>query len=348
MATLEQIARRAGVSKMTVSNVLNGRNKELWPSAVERAEGIRRIAQELGYRPNAAARAIGRGRFNNVAMVLGQSAQHMPDGLLRGAAQALAERDLSLSITEIPDNKLTSEGFVPRILRELSSDGLLINYIHHVPPTLAPLLQSNRVPSIWINVKADCNCVRPDDLGGSLEATRHLLSLGHRRIAYIRESSVAHYSSVDRLAGYEAAMTEAGLAPRVVTTDAARYSRHIDRGVETTREDDRLAAMTSLLRSADRPTAILAVGIAHATPILLAAARCGLDVPRDLSVMTFSDWPPDHAGQLITFMHVSMTDVGHQAVRLLADRISDPATDLPPVAVPFKLMQGQTLAPRNS
>ena len=70
MATLAEIAREAGVSPATVSNVLNGRNKENWGSSARRADEIRAVAQRMGYRPNAAARATATGRFGAVALLL--------------------------------------------------------------------------------------------------------------------------------------------------------------------------------------------------------------------------------------------------------------------------------------
>ncbi len=70
MGTLDEIAKAAGVSRMTVSNVLNGKNKETWSSTAERAERIREIARELNYRPNAAAKAVVTGRFGGIGLLL--------------------------------------------------------------------------------------------------------------------------------------------------------------------------------------------------------------------------------------------------------------------------------------
>jgi DNA-binding LacI/PurR family transcriptional regulator len=79
MATLEEIAREAGVSRYTVSNVLRGRNKENWACTVERAERIRGIAERLNYRPNAAAVATATGRFGASGLL---ASRHPPHGAL--------------------------------------------------------------------------------------------------------------------------------------------------------------------------------------------------------------------------------------------------------------------------
>jgi DNA-binding LacI/PurR family transcriptional regulator len=341
MSTLSEIAKLAGVSKMTVSNVLNGRSKEAWPSSAERANQIRQIAERLQYRPNAAAKAIAQGRFNNVAMVMGQTAQYMPDGLLRGAAQALAERDMSLTITELPDAKLTNQGFVPKMLRELSSDGLLINYISNVPEAMERLLRSNHIPSAWINIKGPTDCVYPDDEAGARAATEHLLQLGHRRIAFVGGTGEGHYSDADRRGGYEATMRAAGRRPQVVAATTAAWRKDMT----PASTDTRLSACAALLASADRPTAVLAAEPDYAQPLMYAAALAGLAVPRDLSVITFADWVPDGLGVFCGFMHISMTKVGATAVRLLAEKLENPAVTLPSVAVPLTLHVGQTVAP---
>jgi DNA-binding LacI/PurR family transcriptional regulator len=233
---------------------------------------------------------------------------------------------------------------MPRILRELSSDGLLVNYIHHIPATLEPLLRSSRIPSVWINVKTDHNCVHPDDHGASVAATRRLLELGHRRIAFVGGPGVGHYSDADRLSGYQMAMVGGGLAQQVLRARGGRYERGANTGVHQTLPDDRLDVLTSALKSPDRPTAVLALSPHYGNAAIYAAAMVGLRVPQDLSVLTFSDWISDPSGLLLSFMHVSMTDVGQHAVALLCERIKQPASDLSAVAVPYKLVEGQTLA----
>ena len=120
MATLEEIAREAGVSRYTVSNVLRGRNKENWACTVERAERIRGIAERLNYRPNAAAVATATGRFGAIGLL---ASRRHPDGvllstLLYSIRHHLTERELHLTLGDLPDESLTDEAYVPRILRE--------------------------------------------------------------------------------------------------------------------------------------------------------------------------------------------------------------------------------------
>ncbi len=85
MTTLQEIAQRAGVSKMTVSNVLNNRNKENWPSTASRAQEIRALAEQMGYRPNLAAKAVVTGKFGAIGILSPKSLPSAPhDGIAWG------------------------------------------------------------------------------------------------------------------------------------------------------------------------------------------------------------------------------------------------------------------------
>jgi len=221
--TMEQIARQANVSRMTVSNVLSGRYKAKRPTAVDRAERIRRIAREMGYRPNAAARAVRSGRFGMIALLLATRRVHsmLPEGLLNGVYAALSESELRLEVAALPDEQFASEQRMPTVLRELAADGMLIDYTGPVPQRTLELIEAHRVPAIWLNVKRPTDCVHPDDYGAGCKATRRLLDLGHQRIGYMdfwhqQSAADSHYSTIDRCRGYEQVMVEAGLTPRML------------------------------------------------------------------------------------------------------------------------------------
>src|SRR4028119_1844024 len=245
MATLEEIAREAGVSRYTVSNVLRGRNKENWACTAERAERIRGIAERLNYRPNAAAVATATGRFGAVGLLVSRRHPHgaLLNTLLYSIRHHLTERELHLTLGDLPDESLTDEAYVPRILREWSVDGLLINYISGIPDKMLELIQRYQIPSIWLNAKLESDCVYPDDFEAAQRACHYLQDMGHRRIAYVDYSSSDHSSTVDRRNGYLLAMRSAQLQPQIVSN--AReipQARWLDLSCEW-------------LRLADRPTA---------------------------------------------------------------------------------------------
>ncbi|MFA7237137.1 MAG: LacI family DNA-binding transcriptional regulator [Phycisphaeraceae bacterium] len=330
MATIKQIAEECGVSMTTVSRVLNGKNKEVWSSTANRSKEIRRVAEKLQFRPNGLARAMRRGSFHSVTMIepTGQWRSTRFTELFDGLQDRLAAADFHLVLERLPDTKLINEGFLPRILRESSSDGLLVNYDSKFPPEILTLIRKYRIPFVWINAKIDADCVYPDDFQSSYLATRRLLELGHRKIAYLNQMSL-HYSRTDRRGGYVRAMAEAGLADRVVEVSVGE-------------EDNRLALTKGLLTGEDRPTALVAYESYTITPALVAAATLGLRVPEDLSLVTFSTAPAWTAGVPITTCIVPFYEVGQAAADMLLAKIEQPEVTFPPKAIASTVTKGST------
>lgn len=332
--TIREVAEKAGVSAMTVSNVLAGRNGFNGATA----DAVREAAHRLGYRPNAAARAMARQRFGSVALLLGtaESSSVIPRMLLEGIGQALSLSDFHLVVARIDDDRLTDPSYVPHILREWMADGLLINYHARLPPRMIELIRSQHLPAIWINSKHAHDCVYPDDWGASAEATRRLIALGHRRIAYVDYSTPAneqpwHYSAPDREGGYLEVMRAAGLPPRVV-----RFPRRLPPA-------EQLTFTRAWLGAPDRPTATLSYNPHSAEMIVHAAGLLGLAIPRDHSVMTFDVRVLQSLGVEIGFMELPEAQIGATAVANLKRKIASPRLELPPVAVPLRFVEGTTL-----
>jgi DNA-binding LacI/PurR family transcriptional regulator len=309
----DELARYLGVTRLTVHRALNGQ-----PGVGQaKRQKIVQAARDLGYRPNAAARATVTGRFNAAALVLSTQSGRSTlfPGLVAGAADALAAHDMHLSIARLPDEKLTDEGYMPRVLREWTVDGLLINYNQEIPDRLVELVQRHRIPSIWINSKQPADCVYPDDFGGGLQATERLLALGHRRIAFLSFSRPQHYSGADRLGGYEQAMRAMGLTPLPVLRPA--------RGNKLDATGDDLRPLTSeVLQGSERPTAVLTNGVREAVALMHAAAWLHLEVPRDLSIASFAESVEDDAVVPLSKMRITRTDLGRLAVKMLLEKWS--------------------------
>lgn len=342
-ATLQDIAKRARVSKVTVSSVLTGRYVPKRSDAVRRAKRIHRIAAELGYRPNTAARAISSGRFGAAGLILSAAKRGystLPQELVTGLCAALEAQGMHLSVAMLSDEELIDDAVMPRMLREWCMDGLLVNYNKHTPAGMAELLERLGAPALWLNCKRDHDCVHPDDFNAGRRATQQLIDMGHRRIAYLRFmtrpelAEEAHYSEVDRRDGYMAAMREAGLIAKVVEGDPAAKPDTAWRA-ETARR---------LLTGDERPTALVVYGNMDLMHIMLPAARLGLTVPEDLSVVVFAD-APTMAEKAFTTWLVPQAAMGREAVALLNRKIEQPAQVLEPQAVAFSLFEGETVAP---
>lgn len=328
--TQKQIAEKLGVSRQLVGFAMG----ESTAISDETRRQIRAEALSMGYMPNGLARAMKSGRLGCVALLLStqEERSHLPPNLLDGIHDTLAAHDLHLVLTKLPDDKLTSEGFVPKILREWMADGLLIDYINHIPERMIELIHKYQVPAIWINSRQETDCARPDDEEAALRATRHLLSLGHRRIAYVDTHSLrgseTHYSVNDRRQGYRRAMREAGLAPRVLAGESRR-------GHET-------EAAIAALKGADRPTALLSYGAETAISAVLST---GLRVPEELSLLTFYPREWRLLNLPLSVMLIPERGVGEAAVQMLLQKIEAPQESLPSRVVPFDFEPGRTCAP---
>ncbi|MEX0746035.1 MAG: LacI family DNA-binding transcriptional regulator [Phycisphaeraceae bacterium] len=335
--TIYQIAADLGVSRQTVSAILRGK-EHLYRR--ETCERVRAAAERLGYRPNAHARSMRTGRFGAAGLLMSSSPSRsrMPQPLLDAICETLAEHELHLIVGKLPDERLTQTGAVPKILREWSVDGLLVNYDEQVPPGMVARIQEEIAPTVWLNARLEHNCVRPDNVHGGALAARHLLELGHRRIGYLDfiqgwdDLDEAHFSVGDRQLGYEQAMREAGFQPQVI-----RAPRHVDTA-------DRAAFAREQLSGDERVTAVVVSGGAQF--VIHAATTLGLSVPDDLSVVAIGDQPVAAGIGWVDIALVPLTRLGRAGVEAMLERIAQPEAAMPAQTVPFKLdHRGTTTAP---
>lgn len=340
---LQTIADRVGVSPNTVLRVLRGENKEVWAGTAQRAERIRSLARELGYRPHGSARAMRRGRFDNLALLLSADLgrSHLPEDLLNGIADACDAGRQRLTIAKVSDARLTDPHLLPRILGESSSDGLLINYTDRIPAAMPELIRRCRIPAVWINSRHEHDAVWYDDAGGAAAAARQLLHLGHRRIAWLdfvgSSERDPHYSRSERARGVAEA-----------AAGSAMDLSHLH-GVPV---GDRLAATIDLLRRPDRPSALIAYD--GGERLLYAASLAGLRVPEDLSLIVFgaaqsgTDRPAErqgHFGRTLTTVAIPGEEAGRQAVAMLLEKIGTGGAELPPRILPVEIEAGDTVGP---
>lgn len=330
--SLKDLAEAVGVSLATASQALNGKGRV---SEATR-ERVKAAATKMGYSPHPSARATRAGRFNNIAMLLGSdlSGQSGPHTLQHGVLLGLKSRGLRLTLGHVSDDVHFSIQELPRMLMDWSSDGLLISAGKQPDEDLKKALQEAKAPVIWLNQKIASDCVYPDDIEAGYNATAHLLSLGHRRIAYVSHlplSDCNHYSVSDRHEGYAKAMREAGL-PEQVITPASKIHRK-----------DLRTFLRDALTGPDRPTALVsyfADETVHA--LFLAAADLCLDIPSDLSLVAVGMIDTHVQGVTLTMVQVPLAEVGRMGVKLLTDKIENPNRTFAPKSVPPVLLPGDT------
>ncbi len=278
MPTIDEIARLARVSPATVSKVLNNRP---YVSQATRAR-VEQVIAETGFVPSQRARGLSARRSFILGLLIPYSADqffadpHLLE-IMRGI-EAEANRHayhLLLSTARAP---LEAASAFSHLLRSDMIDGAILVETLDVQP-FAELLRQRPAPWVVIGYAppGPAPAVHADDFGGALAATRHLLGLGHRRLAVI--SSVPRpYALDERLRGIRAGLAEAGLAldsDLLVSGDFSLASGE--------------TAAAALLDRPDPPTAIFALNDRMAAGAMRAASTRGLRVPDDLSVVGFDD-----------------------------------------------------------
>lgn len=335
--TLDAIAREAGVSKITVFRVLNGKGKGMRKPALERAERIKEIAERLNYRPNLAARSVRTGRFNAVTLLISRSPERsfLPKELLYGIHDELAERDQHLNIARLGDETLTSAAVVPKLLRELSSDGLLVNYHTGAPLDMIKHLHRFHIPSVWINAKRAYDALYPDDHDAGRSAAAHLLGKGHRRIAFISFQLSEHYSVADRREGAAEELAKAGLSLELITLPVG--------GAVPSSDDLPLQTALQVLRRPlpERPTAFITYSEIEAIPLFTASIALGLKIGKDVSFISF--YPEQQlriCGVPLTTLATPEFKLGSEAVKMLQQKIARPEIRIKSRPLRFSFFSG--------
>ncbi|WFE37041.1 LacI family DNA-binding transcriptional regulator [Micromonospora sp. WMMD998] len=274
--TLEAVARRAGVSRATVSRVVNGSTTVAEPIQ----QAVRRAVEELGYVPNLAARSLVTQRTDSVALVLPEAAtrvfsddQVFP-GIIRGAAQELeaADKQLVLMLAGSP----AGHERVERYTTGRHVDGVLFASLHGEDPLPGRLARLG-IPVVCSGRPldgADVPYVDVDHTGGVTTAVEHLIAAGRRRVATIAgpQDMVA---GIERLIGYQSAVTAAGLPELVAYGDFTRESG--------------TAAMRELLAADPELDAVFAASDLMAHAALRTLREAGRRVPDDVAVIGFDD-----------------------------------------------------------
>lgn len=309
MATIRDVARRAGVAPITVSRVINNSG---YVSDGTRARVEKAIA-DLKYVPNALAQGLRFNKTNVIALVLSDVTNPFWTTVARGTEDAANEANYSVVLCNTDEDVAKQDRYVQLLLRR-QVDGFLLVPASNTTDTVR-FIQNQRVPLVILDrqlVGAVVDTVRGDSEGGAYDLTRHLIELGHRRIAILSGPETAS-TSTQRVAGYRRALREARLKadPRLVSYGPF----YQDSGYERT---------VGLLALTRPPTAIFAGNNFIAIGMMKALYEAGVRIPDDISVVGFDDLP---AGLLVQpFLTVAAQpayEMGYRATTLLLQRIGD-------------------------
>lgn len=309
MPTLREIADRAGVSVGTVSNVINGTA----PVSAERRERVLAAIRELDYQPNHIARSLKLKKTRMLGMVISDITNPFFPQLVRGAEDAALKNNYLL-ITFNTDDNVEREKRVLSVLRQRRVDGVLLvvapnagddGHIRGILDSGIPIVCLDRLPA---GIEVDS--VSVDNVAGARDCVRHLISMGHRRIA-ILTGPKAVQTAAERLQGYQEALVQAGIPvdPGLVLEGDFRSESGYRLG-------------RALLAGSDRPTAVFVCNNMMALGLLRALAELGLHCPRDVAVASFDDFPLAEAFQpRMTAVAQPAYSIGYRGAELLIARI---------------------------
>lgn len=332
-ATIDQVAQLAGVSIKTVSRVTNNE-----PNV--RAEVRRRVAdaiRELGYLPMQSARNLAARRSRLLALAYDNPSPGYLMRVQHAARQCCQEYGFRLVFHPCDHNDPQLAAQLLRLAADLQLEGMVL-----VPPlslddAVVRALAGARVPTALLAparaARGSCSVLLDDQHAAQALAT-HVLSLGHRRIGFVR-GHADHESSRARLAGFRRAVARAGVAVDATLLADGDFSFESGR-----------SAGAGLLDRRQRPTAIIAANDDMAAGVMSAAHDRGIVIPAELSVCGFDDtpvaamlWPP------LTTMRQPISELAYAGTRMLLERLRTGRTPPPPQDLHYELVVRASTAP---
>lgn len=306
--TLATVAKEAGVSIPTVSQVLRGTGR----ISEQTRDKVLEAARKLHYVPDSRAAAMRSGSNHEIGFVINQLLNPFNAEVVSGVIDLLEDKGYMVAIVDTRDDAARQERQVEAFIRH-GRGGLLWVPAMNTPDATFELLAKQGIPTVTFlrNVRRELDHVGIRNAEATAVAVTHLVELGHRNIAYLGGTDMTMVRR-DRIAGYQAAMQQHGLHTGLIWDS----------------EDNKLAgldAMTALLRKHPEITGVVCNGDMVALGASLGLTRLGLRPGREVSIIGFDDiqdaavaTPP------LTTMSVSPQKLGRCLARTLLQRIDDP------------------------
>jgi LacI family transcriptional regulator len=322
--SLADVARHAGVSIATASRVVNGSSH---PVAQGTRERVLEAARELGYSPSALARALVTRRSRIIGVMVGDIVDSYFAEITRGV-EDVAARSGYMTIVCNADRRTELEIEQLAVLSDYHAEGVIFAGSGHLDdprgPELAAAVERARERGIRVLALAmrdlDCPRIVVDNRSAAYDVTDYVLSLGHRRIAYI-DGPQGLWASRDRLDGFRAAMSDAGVEPELVLDGDFSYEQGY-------------AAALQMIAEAELPDAIVGANDETAIGALAALRQARIEVPERISVAGMTDTRLARFSDMTT-VSVPMYQFGAAAARRIVSGEDPPAeTVLPHRVVP--------------
>src|SRR5579883_2821887 len=333
--TIAEIAARAGVSIPTVSRVLNKR-PDVAPATRERVE---RVIRESGYVRSRVANALRRGSSGIVDLVVPDLDSPYYFEIIRGVEDVLERTELRLALSSTHNEARREQQWLAQVA-EGATDGAILVLAHGQSERLDEL-RRRKIPFVVVDHRGELGPAVPSvgatNWAGGRAATEYLLSLGHRRIAIISGDANLRCSR-DRIAGYRAALEDAGVS---IDPDLIRPGGFVQQtGYEQT---------CALLDLPQPPTAIFAGSDTQALGVYSALRARGLSVPDSMSVVGFDDVPlASDITPALTTVRQPLVEMGRVATTMLLRLIAEEPLDSRRVELTTSLIVRESCAPLRS
>jgi LacI family transcriptional regulator len=330
--TLNDVARLAGVSSMTVSRVINN-SGHIGP---ETRAKVNQAIVELGYMPNVLARQLRSKRTKTIALVLTDITNPFFTTIARGVEDTARAQGYAVMFCNTDESEAEEIEYV-RMLIQRRVDGILL-----VPATDSSgslqLLHKHGLPVVVLDRhvrSGQVDEVRTDSEAGAYLAIRHMIDLGHRRIAVLTGPADVS-TSMDRVAGYRRALAEESLEPDSRYILFGEYNDAS--GFEMTQR---------ILAARPRPTALFAANNFIAFGAIQALREAGLSIPEEMSIAVFDDLPQGWVfDPFLTVVSQPAYEIGRQATELMLERLTGEAPAEPrTIVLPSELIARRSTAP---
>lgn len=327
MATISEVAEKAGVSIKTVSRVMNGYTHV----SQKTRQKVEDAMSALDYAPSAIARQMRTGDTQSIGMLFGFPSSGYQSEFNHSMLRACAEVGRYLAVELFDEKSQPWTDQVESFLERTKVRSLVL-----LPPmcdstALHKVLRERGIHFVLISpsrVVSGASSVQMDDRLAAAEITNHLISLGHKRIGHIAGHEDHIVTTLRRL-GYQDAMSAAGLAsddPALIAEGRFRFKQALDEA-------------QLMLEQPDRPTAIFAANDQMAVAVIMAAHKLGLRVPEDLSVVGYDDTP---MAQLIWPMLTTIAqpydEIARAAVQVLQTANGPTGVAPSSIVLPHKLV----------
>ncbi|ALQ08318.1 MULTISPECIES: LacI family DNA-binding transcriptional regulator [Pseudoalteromonas] len=328
--TINSVASHAGVSKKTVSRVLNNEPNV----SVATREKVLAVFKELDYTPNPIARGLAQNRSFIIGCLYDNPSKSYITRVQTGALAACQENNYNLLIHPCEFRGEALINNIEQLLQTSRLDGIVLTPPFGDFAELVNFLKSKKIPYARVAsaiLEDDSISVRSNDEQGAFEVTEHLISLGHKSIAFIK-GHPDHSATQQRFKGYRRSLASHGIEFNERLVEEGNFSYHS--GVDSAR---------SILDLSPRPTAVFASNDYMAAAVLKLATQRQLRVPDDISIAGFDNAPiARHIWPGLTTIAQPVEEMTKQAVTQLISHIAQPQDE------PFQVILESRLITRES